>query len=564
MSSILLTEDCWFTCSCSMPAPISKKLTIIETNTVFFDNGKRVLTDKCRLVGNFGLCRNLPDPTKNSPTGGQCTFCSQEWQGNYEKISINKMSVLTIESKMQCPIGGSITPVMFNLRKVTVGNLITDDVVVFEKNGAEISMGNQAAGVVNNNNVKLDNNCNDTAIGNERNENALAEDKELENSSETYEYALCDYMICPEKNTCEYLKVSHEASSINNCSKTLRENYNRQYPNEALKFAVKTKENNLRSSEGKWGDAAHHIISGNQIFGRHPYLVKLANYYGYDINSAENCILLPSTNNFNGSKGIVKQANGYVAMDLMKMQWHVGHHDYSLDEDMVTIIHQYLKKIEHCHVMYYKNYVEAVEHEINILESKYMKPSCRKKDYQNKKIRFIQNINSISKRVAERIMAFEIGYKHSYPFYVSKEACMFAFNVPKKKKFVIVYKQEKYKKTSFIALKLTVTRYKKDDYEIHFSADEPFIVDDARSFIIFADNIKYFIILSSDYTLPWKEDTSREYVMYDTLTDKEISEYCEKNKQKIISFIEARDGGELYYESATKIVRQRIADMESE
>ncbi|MBQ7008837.1 MAG: AHH domain-containing protein [Ruminococcus sp.] len=559
MSSILLTEDCWFTCSCSMPAPMPKKLTIIEPNTAFFDNGKRILTDKCRLVGNFGLCRNLPDPAKNSPTGGQCTFCSQKWKGHYENIGINKMSVLTNESKMECPIGGSITPVMFNPRKTSVGNLIADSVVAFEKNSAENSAENQTAGIVKGNNVEADNNGSDTAGKSQQNEN---EDKKSENSSETYEYALCDYMNCPEKNTCEYLMASHEASSINNCSKTLRENYNRQYPTEAREFAVKTEENNLRSSEGKWGDAAHHIISGNQIFGKHPYLVKLANYYGYDINTAENCILLPSTHDFEGRTGIDKQANGYVAMDLMKMQWHVGHHDYSLDEDTVAIIHQYLKKIEHCHVMYYKNYVEAVEHEINILESKYMKPSCRKNDYQNKKIRFIQNINSVSKRIVGRIRAFETSYKYSYPFYVSKEACMFAFNVPNKKKFVIVYKQEKYKKTSYIALKLTVTRYKKDDYEILFSADEPFTVSDARSFIKFADNVKYFIILSSEYTLPWKEDMSREYVMYDTLTDKEISEYCKKNKQKIISFIEARDGGELYYESATKIVRQRIADME--
>lgn len=549
----LLTENCKFVCDQSMPVPYPRKLQIINDNNVYYDNGQKVLTENSILIGNFGSCRLLPDLVKHMPIGGQCTFCSQPWSGAYEGVVIKNVKALSEKSSMKCPFGGIISPVIFGV-KTSVNNVISNEYNL-TKNALSAK---EDKNFVNDGN-KLSDNTGKTVNSAANKHNTSTE--ETETNSPEYKYALCNYQSCPDKGSCEYLKMRYDADSIDNDASKLERNYKNAYSTEYLQFIEVFTEKNSESNEGNWTYAAHHIISGKQIFAKHPYLVKLANYYQYDINIAQNCILLPSIHSFDGKTGVVKQANGYVAMDLMKMQWHVGSHDYSLDNDTIRAIYQYIKKNEHCQVIFYKNYMEAVEHEINILESKYLRSTCRKSNYREKRIRFINNMNNISKKIGNKIRAFEATYKHSYPYYVSKESCMFAFNVPNKKKFIIIYRQEKYKKISFVAVKMTVTRYKKDDYQIFFSANNPFAITDAESFIRFAENFKYFLILTPEYVLPWKDDRAREYILYDTMDCNDISVYCDEHKQKIISFIEARDGGEMYYESATKIVRQRMSDM---
>lgn len=373
-----------------------------------------------------------------------------------------------------------------------------------------------------------------------------------------YPYALCDYKNCPEYKECKYLKSPYTASSIDNDAVKLCRNFEVKYPLQYQEYIQKNEQMNSESTEGNWTIAAHHIISGNQIFAKHPYLVKLANYYDYDINNAENCVLLPSTHSFDGKTGITKQANGYVAMDLMKQQWHVGGHSYSLDEETVEQVYRYLEKISYLELEFYRNYVEAVEHEINLLEARYKKISCRKLDYTIKQKNFIDNMNRISEKVGNRIHEFENGYKKSYPYYVSKEAYKFAFDVPNRKKFIIIYPKTKYNKVYNVAAIFKVTRYKKDNYEVLFSDSEELVIADSRSFICFSDNVKYFINLTDDFVLPWKIDITREYVMNDIFNQNSVSEYCQENKQKIISFVEGRENGEMYYDSATKIVRQRL------
>ena len=45
------------------------------------------------------------------------------------------------------------------------------------------------------------------------------------------------------------------------------------------------------------------------------------------------------------------------------------------------------------------------------------------------------------------------------------------------------------------------------------------------------------------------------------MTQSSVDEYCSENKQKIISFVEGRENGEMYYEPAARIIRQRMNDI---
>ena len=303
--------------------------------------------------------------------------------------------------------------------------------------------------------------------------------------------------------------------------------------------------------------------SGKQIFAAHPYLVKLANYYRYDINCAENCILLPTTHSFEGKEGLCKQANGYVAMSYMKQQWHVGGHSYTMDRETIFNIDNYLEKTSVNNIVFYKNYVEAVEHEINILEAKYKKPSCRKKDYASKQKRFIDGMNQISARVGQKLLDFRSSPKKSFPYYVSKEAVHYAFDVPNRKKFIIIYQKQQKRTQSRIltAVKMVVTRYRKDDNRIFFANDAEYEITYAVGFVKFSENVRYFVCLTEIYAIPWKINFFRESVLQDKYTQSSIEDYCREHEQKLISFIEGRENGEMYYEPIVKMIKERLREL---
>lgn len=546
-----LTENYIFKCDCSTTLFSAKDLTTKATST-----NSKILT-KCTILN-----LKMPGPCpKQNNVPCSCCIVSGTWFKTSSKIFINGNSALIKDSYINCPLGSSIKQAMSTIptkvnedKNITISEpslkVSSNLIKPVNSNGEEPVQSHKNS----EQKTKLNNN---NPIPDTVDENNIKNDKTKEGIY--CEYALCDYNNCEKRDTCEYLKCSHDASSINNDAAKLETNYKNKYRPEYEEYIKKNENNNNSSTEGNWSWAAHHIISGNQIFAKHPYLIKLANYYKYDINNAENCILLPTTHSFEGRQGLTKQANGYVAMDLMKQQWHVGGHAYTLESETIDAINKYLEKTSSSNIEFYRNYVEAVEHEINILESKYKKMACRKNNYDEKKERFIENMNKISYNVKRKLLDFEVGYKKSYPFYVSKEACKFAFDVPKRKKFIILYIKEKYKKTFIYAVKLKVTRFQKDDYKVMFTDSDEYKITDSESFINFAENVKYFINLTNgEYTLPWTTDINREYVMNDILVQSSITDYCNDNEQKIISFIEGRENGEMNYDSSVKIIKDRL------
>lgn len=559
----ILTDICVFMCNCG--AALFKATDTTHSKTTSF--GSKILTSNTTVVGS-GVCPKLGP--------GPCAFVQAgQWSNTSGKFTINSTKTLTNKSSLPYANGGKIKPVII-MTKVKVNKSLS------MPNVSAPAIAAPTAGMAASNTgieklqespaspdspeliVKNENPPAPESTSNEADTKAKTEEAAVvDETVPDFPYALCDYKNCSEWKECEYLKAEYSGNSIDNNSGTLDKNYKKNYSAQYEEYCSLSDRCNAESTEGQWSKAAHHIISGDQIFSKHPYLVKLANFYGYDINNADNCILLPTTHDFEGKTGVAKQANGYIAMSYMKQQWHVGHHSYTIDSATVENINSYLEKTANSNIVFYKNYMEAVEHEINILESKYKKISCRKKEFDSKSKRFAENMNKVSKKVGQKLLDFKNGPKRSFPYYVSKEAIRYAFDVPQKKKFIVIYsKENKYRKSSQLtAVKMTVTRYKKDSYEVLFSADEEHVFSDARSFIFFANNVKYFICLTSDFKIPWIIDNSREYVLNDTTSLGDLNSYCQNNKQKIISFIEGRENGEMYYDPASKIIKQRLNDM---
>lgn len=586
----VLTKNDVFCCSVN-PAVQFRAIQPDEIIKKMTSSNSGVLTDKAILrMSQPGQCPKLLSPA-GVPLPCPYAVLPVNWAKASERLTINGGSVLVKGSYVTCPQDGKI--------KVTIpkeNNIEIQSHSISMGMPSGVSVGSvsiaatinasptvPSAAVERPENKKLDK-PSESKVPVKKKEPSEKLPRQTEKTSEqqqtittivavesnqksreipNYQYALCDYKNCPEWKTCKYLKAPDSADSIKNSAATLGKNYKEQYPEQYAAYEEETKRKNAESGEGNWSIAKHHIISGKQIFAAHPYLVKLANYYGYDINCAENCILLPTTHSFEGKEGLCKQANGYVAMSYMKQQWHVGGHSYTMDRETILNIDQYLEKTSVNNIVFYKNYVEAVEHEINILEAKYKKPFCRKKDYVSKQKRFIDGMNQISARVGQKLLDFRSSPKKSFPYYVSKEAVHYAFDVPNRKKFIIIYQKQRKRTQSkaLTAVKMVVTRYRKDDNRIFFANDAEYEITDAVGFVKFSENVRYFVCLTETYVIPWKINFSRESVLQDKFTQNSIEDYCKEHEQKLISFIEGRENGEMYYEPIVKMIKERLREL---
>ena len=94
-----------------------------------------------------------------------------------------------------------------------------------------------------------------------------------------------------------------------------------------------------------WSYAAHHIISGGQVFKQEPEIVRLADFLHYDINNAENCIFLISKGHGYGDETKAERPiSAYDAMGRARLQWHLGGHQYTLPAEELKLIRQRIQK----------------------------------------------------------------------------------------------------------------------------------------------------------------------------------------------------------------------------
>lgn len=339
---------------------------------------------------------------------------------------------------------------------------------------------------------------------------------------------LCAYS--PNKEECKNCKFPQTScelpernESIN--AKVLRVNYNNYYGSSNEQADVHYREllheyDEIKQEHPPWNYAAHHLIPANEVFGnKFPELVQLANFYGYDINHEYNCIMLPTNTNKDAEGNTVKKEklkgeakdrrssiSAYDAMSLSQSQWHSGPHNYKLaNKADLEKIRKQIRLYTGNKPKVIMNYEELVNAKLKAIVSAMSRTNrvCRNSEQQ--KMAFIYRLEKVMSEIKERLGAFSEKPHHSYPYFVSKQAYRFAFEVPRTNKLIILDMKngklyiEKYRATRFGKTMeqgdgLALTIIDGDNKKCFDMQNE----DDIKECIIFSQNINFFISMSQE------------------------------------------------------------------
>lgn len=456
-----LTERTKFFCTASPAVNFS-----ISADGKVTHKGAKVLTTSAKLSGN-GICQILTAAAQG--VAQPCKFQQTDWIGLDREHKANGKNLLTDSSCCNCPVGSVVKVRSAMARNFQQGNFSALSALVIDNRADDKNISAQKNFTVESKNIS------DSAKNLSTTEKILQENKVID-ANKKY---ILRCLTCDRKN-CKYRLESFGEMSdeVKNNSDKLRENY--------LKYLETT--GNFSSADlaykkslkfpATWIYAAHHIISGNQVFKQVPEIVKIANLCKYDINCAENCIMLPSVRKWlDGLSDLNKSASAFDTMSITGMQWHSGNHSYSFDSDDLQEIKKQIAfrtgkpgKV--------KTYVELL-----IIELKKIKFAADEKVCP---AQFITRMNKISEKVRDKLAAFNKNPAASYPYFVSREAYLFAFKVPRLRKFIVVGR---------IGGGLKLTLYKTIGTGNKVIPQKIFSSNDATEIIKFCSNVQHFVFL---------------------------------------------------------------------
>lgn len=317
--------------------------------------------------------------------------------------------------------------------------------------------------------------------------------------------------------------------SVDNKSQILAENYAAATKDESQRDDIDSLYYALRNRYGTryWSYAAHHIISGNQVFKQLTELVRLADFLHYDINNAKNCIYLASKEEGYGAvRKDQRNISAYDVMSISKLQWHVGGHQYSFAKDELPVLRQNIEKTRHIPNAEIRPYADLLQEEVADFTAQLRQEQrCwygeDAKAQEQLREHFYQGMNAISQRIRQKLGAFQNRPSDSYPYYVSKEAYRYAFTLPKTGKLMIVRRKaddtlelRKYRiswplagnKANQDGLdRLSIKPIGKDGTQAEFIlqplALTPAYRKNQKDCILFCENIAHFLFVDTDFSL---------------------------------------------------------------
>lgn len=509
-------------------------------------NGTVLLTKKATVKSANGYCRLLTAMAQGTPQRCRCRLSI--WQEFSSNANVNNNTLLTNRVSNFCFVGaGDIKVVHSRNFKAVRGfkasissvNWLKPFVEAVQKNSdtmpksgktADINNSGLQAGISSPQAAGLDNVSKTNTV-----KSAAAEDKTepAQQQKKTYPNLLCNMDKGEKCKTCRYPLVSTE---VDNDSIKLRRNYENQSDEEKDDYDRYYEEVFSNFTEKYWTDAAHHIISGNQVFKKCREIVRLANFYneghlngntqykGYDINSARNCIMLISKDVEYSKKvdsKVEKNISAYDAMSTTGIQWHLGGHSYTFNKEEIPVLHQRIKLFTKKEARELKNYAELLEEELNKIQISMCKNKvCRATPRQN--AAFVTRMNNLSAKIKKYLGDFRIKPHRSYPYYVSQEAFRYTFSLPRTGKIMLVRQGDK--ENSLLLEKFRVKRFEDTimdrDKNLDFSRifneqdvqnPKEFVFNDEQSkkdCIYFCDNIEHFILIDNPNLnlLPFKID----------------------------------------------------------
>ncbi len=439
MGEKLLNEGCTFKCSCC-PAVVLKAQEIMNQK-VKVEGKKALTTSSIMMVITPGFCPYSEIPP--NPAGLNCV--PRPINGRWEKASkhtIEGKNFIIESSEYVCLLSkakggnGRITvlknPIKKSSQEIYVPPILVSSGIAAVNNDKSLDAKDDSV----KENVKENN------IDDKKEKSEKLKDNNDENAKEDVkeEDLYCPYDSTKDKcNNCRYVKAQDThllSEKVNSSNKTsaaiLRSNYESDYTKLAsTRKGYKNPCNSIEQEYGVFneigcGNQAHHILSVNDVFGqdRLKFVVKLANFYDYDINEAYNCIILPAYNarvdkkkneyqaKFGEYSDFDKRASKYYAMRKSGRQWHGGGHN---------------NDFENSHNI--SCYADEVTNRIYNSMKKENKNHCRIDEayYEKDKKSFIEKLHRVLDLVRNHLILFEKNPQNSLPFYVSKDAYEYAF-----------------------------------------------------------------------------------------------------------------------------------------
>lgn len=590
MSTLFLTEDTTFTCNkggiiqCSDRDNCGKK---IKSTTI--------LTTGASVSSRNGICATLTSLANGAPQ--QCRCQLTKWLGHSikctVKFTLSNKYLLTSDSFFFCPIGQgkvSVSQMWFTHVKtgfatgsVSKGKARTIEPIASESQAASknTALGQPystaALGAV----VPPQSGpqtANTQGTQNPDAESKSEEDKERKKSDSK--------LFCPidrRTSKCKECSYPNASTNVDNNSIILRKNWENATPEPCAPWDEHYRELIGEFGHSKWKYAAHHIISGMQVFKPNIEIVRLANFYGYDINNADNCIMLVSNIDDYGNRIGGKAVNAYETMSESKIQWHVGGHSYKFDEkktdELIKRI-KYMAKPADIYDFYaskepeIKSYAKLLEDELEKIKTS----MCQNKVCRNtpdQKAAFFERIAALTQKVEKKLGSFKEKRTHSFPYYVSVMAFEYAFGLPRSAKLVLASREES---GSILLEKFRVTRFTVRDHGLSFDQIESKgneklnpssfslgTINGREQCINFCENILYFIVTDGvdKNELSFMVDDQSEIF---TLPDKPQlntrgSEFLQQWQSEIIVWL--NDVHKSYtYTSPMRKIKERLARLD--
>ena len=582
MGKEYLTEDAVFTC------PLGMRYKAKEpANQKAKYKGKKLLTSAAMLLPKQPplLCTKLPPLPNGSPPPCPCTV-SPFTGAIKHKATAN---LLTVDAKARCAAGQSV---------MTKKSGSDSRVMYKEAHSAQISAiawptsENQAkaknddgtktqvnGNVKNSPTVKSpavsSNNCEEKS----RQTNGEISTKtvvatEVDGTQMFREGMLCSHSKNkPECHDCPY-RMDNEPATVNNSSVTLRKNYNATKPHldKYDRYFDSAVEPLGNDKENKWSYAAHHLISGNQVFKQNAELVRLARFCGYDINSYDNCIMLVGYPEDYPDGERMKSVKAYDVMSEGRIQWHVGGHSYTFTEE---------EKAEICKQISIRNkikltpgdiktYAELVQMEIEKLRDRLaFKKNRQMVCYadKNAKRQLCEKLNRISQKIKAKLAAFsDVGKPHhSFPFFVSKEAYRYTYALPRTGKVITVLKENTRLILSTFRLEHFTEAIAEKDKSLLVKPKDSVIIDMSDDMwqmncIIFCDNVSFFVYLDDTPRdiLPFNVNSDYQFPTEVQITGKDGQKFLEEHDTELLVWL--RDNPQYGYVSPSLMVKSRAEE----
>ena len=491
MGNLLLNKTCIFRCP-----NLAGAIQIQQMNHQFQNGTATALTVNTCLSG-VGICSVLTAAANGVPT--QCTLkMAKNWSSGIELFkTVNGVALLNQNAKIICPVGGVISA--FSLPVIPVP-VIPDVSAVMPETASNLNESVTSA-ETNQNTAKTEQTPekSESSEASEKTESQSVPEQEQQTEQEQSASQNQNISVCPtceKADICRY-RLTPDTISTEGAAAKLRRNS----PAKETAYDMHC-DRLMEQYQTSWGNQAHHMISVKAAYCQYPALVKLGNYFGYDINYEENCYFLPAWEKGDGygeKNSHYKKAQAYEIMKISGLQWHVGQHTYA-----VTIPENVLEKYPHLRGMVCYN--TRINQDVKAILARCCEKfgdTCLEEHYEEYRLWFLGQMHQLSEQIEEHLDLFRSYPKDSFPYYVSLEALRFAYEIPRSGKVISVHRTS----GKWVLRKYRYTNYlRNDNFELEqtetltLALTEHHRDETVRKLILFCENVSCFLLIAETGT----------------------------------------------------------------